>query len=424
MVKDRVQAVTLHKDDETVVKWTSVKSSQGIGCNEHDYFFVTWMVRALRTDVRKYRMVERRVEYLRLDRARVDAVDSLHQQTRVTRERIPHDRLKRYTNAATIKQPGTGTREPLKQTARDRDPRTLETKRAASTSGVYEAETETTSMANSRISYQKACVVDRPGHSKERRECSESIFRKEDEEKTTREATDAAATSATLLIEAATSLTNPSTTTATSSCVEQFVDMEVGKVDLEDNELEEMSEGGKVRRVGGLAVRYTDIVGTAQVDYEIPNSRIEFEQKADEELDVMRTHEDELIDYFEIPISEIDIVGEKSGVVSDSLKVQGVMQDEIDCIARYEVVGSVRMIECKQRTCAGCGWIENGKGYIVHYCIDGKQVNCDQERDARQTIVALLIFFLLLFSTVDFIMLIFCDSGVVLSVMFISRGDG
>ena len=48
----------------------------------------------------------------------------------------------------------------------------------------------------------KDCVVDWLSHSKERRECFESIFRKEDEEKTTREATDVTATSAVLLIEA------------------------------------------------------------------------------------------------------------------------------------------------------------------------------------------------------------------------------
>ena len=96
-----------------------------------------------------------------------------------------------------------------------------------STSGVDEAETESTSTATSMISnvkfraFQggifncKACVVDWLSHSKERRECFDSIIRKEGEEKTTREATDVTATSAVLLIEAATSLTDSSSTTTT-----------------------------------------------------------------------------------------------------------------------------------------------------------------------------------------------------------------
>ena len=120
-------------------------------------------------DVRKCWTVERRPEYLRWNQVRVDATDTLSQQS--TGECILRDRLKRYMNAAMVKQP--------------------------STSGVDEAETESTSTATSMISNVKfravhggifnckACVVDWLSHSKERRECFESIFRKEDEEKTT-----------------------------------------------------------------------------------------------------------------------------------------------------------------------------------------------------------------------------------------------
>ena len=109
------------------------------------------------------------------------------------------------------------------------------------------------------------------GHSKERRECFESIFRKEDEEKTTREATDVTATSAVLLIEAATSLTDYSTAMTASSCMGQFVDylvgMEVSETNLKCSESKEVPESRKVRRISGSSVSSMDIVGTAQVDY-------------------------------------------------------------------------------------------------------------------------------------------------------------
>ena len=97
----------------------------------------------------------------------------------------------------------------------------------------------------------------------------------------------------------------------------------------------------------------------------------------------------------------------------DGCNSDHLIANEIDCIARYEVVESVRISEFKQGTYAEGGWIENGKGYIVHYCIDA---NCYGKRDPRQTIIALLIFLLLLFSIVDFVMLIFCGSNVILSV--------
>ena len=72
-------------------------------------------------DVQKCWTVERRPEYLRWNQVRVDAIDTLSQQS--TGECILRDRLKQYMNAAMVEQP--------------------------STSGVDEAETESTSTATS-----------------------------------------------------------------------------------------------------------------------------------------------------------------------------------------------------------------------------------------------------------------------------------
>ena len=52
-VKALVQAVALHREDETVIEEIPVKSSQSIGCNEHDHFLVGGMARALRIDMEK-----------------------------------------------------------------------------------------------------------------------------------------------------------------------------------------------------------------------------------------------------------------------------------------------------------------------------------------------------------------------------------
>ena len=52
-VKALVQAVALHRQDETVIEEIPVKSSWSIGCNEHDLFLVGGMERALRIDVEK-----------------------------------------------------------------------------------------------------------------------------------------------------------------------------------------------------------------------------------------------------------------------------------------------------------------------------------------------------------------------------------
>ena len=52
-VKALVQAVALHREDETVIEEIPVKSSQSIGCNEHDHFLVGGMARAPRIDMEK-----------------------------------------------------------------------------------------------------------------------------------------------------------------------------------------------------------------------------------------------------------------------------------------------------------------------------------------------------------------------------------
>ena len=45
--------MALHREDETVIEEIPVKSSQSIGCNEHDHFLVGGMARALRIDMKK-----------------------------------------------------------------------------------------------------------------------------------------------------------------------------------------------------------------------------------------------------------------------------------------------------------------------------------------------------------------------------------
>ena len=160
-----------------------------------------------------------------------------------------------------------------------------------------------------------------------------------------------------------------------------------------------------------------DIVGTAQADYgNTQLSETEFERKAVEESDARHMHEDESTKSFEVHISEIDIIGAKSGVVLDFLKVQVAVQDEIDCTIRYEVVELVKFSGCKQGTCAEDSWIENSKGDIVRYCIGAKQAvkhaAYDHGNEVRQTTIALLTFPLLL----SIVITIFCDSDMIQSV--------
>ena len=51
--KALVQVVALHRQDETVIDEIPLKSSQSIGCNEHDHFLVGGMARALWIDTEK-----------------------------------------------------------------------------------------------------------------------------------------------------------------------------------------------------------------------------------------------------------------------------------------------------------------------------------------------------------------------------------
>ena len=107
----------------------------------------------------------------------------------------------------------------------------------------------------------------------------------------------------------------------------QFVDTpggtEISEADLKRSEFEEVCESRKVRRINGLVVCSMDIVGAAQADYDNPQlSGEEFERKGDEESDAVHTHEGEPMKSFEVPISERDIIGVKSGAVLDPAKVQ------------------------------------------------------------------------------------------------------
>ena len=52
-MKAFVQAVAVHRQDETVIEEIPVKSSQSLGCNEHHHFLVGGMARALRIDMEK-----------------------------------------------------------------------------------------------------------------------------------------------------------------------------------------------------------------------------------------------------------------------------------------------------------------------------------------------------------------------------------
>ena len=262
-------------------------------------------------DVRQCRTVKRRPEYFRWDRERVDAVDVHPQRTRPPRQRALHDRPKRYITWAYIRKYG-GTPN------------------------------------------CKACAVDGPSHSQECRERFEAIFLKEEEEKALMDA--AAATAASMAHQDEAS-TNPDTAAhpgtvpmnvefpkdavvpetstggAASSSMGQFVntpvDMEITETELRRSEFEEVPESRKVRRINGLAVCSMDMVGAAQADYDNPQlSGEEFERKADEESSAVHTHEGEPMKSFEVPTSERDIIGVKSGVLLDPANVQAASQKE------------------------------------------------------------------------------------------------
>ena len=138
-------------------------------------------------------------------------------------------------------------------------------------------------------------------------------------------------------------------------------------------------------------------MGAAQADYDDPRSSDDdLKRKAAEESDAVHTHEGEPMKSFEVPIPERDMVGVKSGVVLNPVKVQVARQKEIDSIARHEVVELLTTSECKQETHVKGGWVENNKGDIVRSRFVAKQVAYDQRDDVSQTTPALLIFRLLL----------------------------
>ena len=139
-----------------------------------------------------------------------------------------------------------------------------------------------------------------------------------------------------------------------------------------------------------------DIVGAVQADYDDPRSSDDaLKRKTAEDSDAVHTHGGEPVKSFEAPNPERDIVGVKSGVVLDPVKVQVARQKEIDSIARHEVVELVRTSECKQGTHVKGGWVEDNKGDIVRSRFVAKQVAYDQRGDVSQTTPALLIFRLL-----------------------------
>ena len=85
---------------------------------------------------------------------------------------------------------------------------------------------------------------------------------------------------------------------------------------------------------------------------------------------------------FEIPISDRDIVGVKSGVVLDPVNVQAARQKESDSIASHEVVELVKMSECKQGVAHVKGdFVDDNKGDIVRSRFVAKQVAYDPRDD-------------------------------------------
>ena len=126
-------------------------------------------------------------------------------------------------------------------------------------------------------------------------------------------------------------------------------DVEIPEVTPKLSDLEEMHESSRVRKINGLAVCSIDNVGAAQSDHDdLSSSDDQLKRKAAEESDAVHTHEGEPMKSFQVPIPERDIVGVKSGVVLDPVKVQVARQKEIDNIARHEVVELVKTSECKQ----------------------------------------------------------------------------
>ena len=186
--------------------------------------------------------------------------------------------------------------------------------------------------------------MDGPSHSKECRERFEMIFEKEEEEEEKALMDAAAATAASMAHqdEVATSSTNPDTAVHPGTVpmnVEfpkeavvpeqearhlrecQFVQtpggMEISEADLKCSEFDR-----KVRRINGLVVCSMDIVGAAQADYDNP-------QFSGEEIGRLMKSRTRCIrtmvrmKSLEVPISERDIIGAKSGVVLGRCRWRG-----------------------------------------------------------------------------------------------------
>ena len=266
-VKALVQAVALHREDETVIEEIPVKSSQSIGCNEHDHFLVGGMARALRIDMEKrfgdnfpvlhavYSWILRHSGWL-LNRFCVgrDGYTAFQRY----KGRIYNGEVCDLFECVLFKVPspeeaklddrfrlgvwiGKTSRgddhlifdgdEVRKCRTVKRRPEYLRWDRVRV--DAIDAHPQRPRPPRERIPRDrpkryitwayikkyggtpncKACAVDGPSHSKECRERFEAIFQKEDEEKAMKEAADAAATSAALQDEAATSSMNPPTTT-------------------------------------------------------------------------------------------------------------------------------------------------------------------------------------------------------------------
>ena len=317
-VKALVQAVALHREDETVLEEIPVKSSQSILCNEHDHYLVGGMARALRIDMEKrfgdnfpvlhavYSWILRHSGWL-LCRQRW-----LHSLPERYKGRIYSGEVCDLFECVLFKVPSP---EEAKLDDRFR-------------LGVWIGKT-------SRIDDHLIFDGD------EVRKCR-TVKRRPEYLRWDRVRVDAIAAS--------------SSAGPVSMEQAQF-DVEITEATPKRIELEEMPESRKVRKINGLAVCSIDIVGAAQADNDDPRSSDdELKRKAAEESDAVHTHEGEPMKSFEVPIPERDIVGVKSGVVLDPVKVQVARQKEIDSIARHEVVELVRISECKQGTHVKGGW--------------------------------------------------------------------
>ena len=266
-VKALVQAVALHREDETVIEEVPVKSSQSVGCNEHDHFLVGGMARAPRivmekrfgdnfpvlhavcswilrhsgwllnrfcvgrdgyTAFQRYKGRIHNGEVCDLFGCALFRVPSPEEAGLDDRFRLGvwmgktsrgDDHLifdgDEVQKCRTVKRRPEYLRwDPGRVDAIDAHPqRPRPSQERASRDRPKRCITWSDIKKYGGTPNCKACAVDGPSHPKECRERFEAIFRKEDEEKAMKEAADAAATSVALQDEAATSSMNPPTTT-------------------------------------------------------------------------------------------------------------------------------------------------------------------------------------------------------------------